>query len=380
MHKQWLSPLRWRPGPRLTLLFLATLLASLALAALPGAIARGQAVPTASPEPGCTELVRNGSFIDALSDWQIVGDPAGVSASPDLYQSPPYSLKVGSLDLALTGLSGAQQSVTIPADSPSVILDVSIYTQSAQEGAGADYQEIALLNSSGGLLFAPYRGPANDDAWVHLRFNLASFAGQTVYLRFAVNNDGSGGGTAMYVDDVSLTACSSAEEQVPMPTDTPSFEAAPPPVFTGAAPLPLATEAAPALEAAPPVAPVLPAMPAGCVELVQNGGFDGTLAGWTPGANPLPPALVTSPVLTGAYAVQLGAVDRNLNSYSSIRQTVSVPFGYARAIVSFWAYTVAEQLSGADRQQFVLLGPGNVVWAVPWKVLENGRIVAAAHV
>jgi len=50
-----------------------------------------------------------------------------------------------------------------------------------------------------------------------------------------------------------------------------------------------------------------------------------------------------------------------------------VPPGYARAIVTFWAYTWAESTAGSDLQQFVVLRPGDAVWAVPWKVLEDAR-------
>ena len=330
---------------------------------------------TPSPTPGCTDLVRNGSFSSGLGDWETVGDPSGVGLSTDPYHSPPYALKLGSLDITLNGLAAARQLVTIPAGSPVVDLEVWIYTQS-QPGAGADYQEIALLNSSGGLLYVPYRGPANDNAWVRLQFNLAAFAGQTVYLRFAVNNDGVGGRTVMYVDDVRMTACSSGPVPTPtmtLPPPTATWTPAATPTWT---PIPFFTwTPSPTSYPLPPTPPVvLTPLPAGCAELVQNGNFDAALAGWVPGANPLLPAIVTGPVLSPPYAVQLGTQTQNLNSYSSIRQTVTVPWGYSRTFVSFWGYTWSQSSAGQDAQEFVLLGPGNVVWAVPWKVLENNQI------
>lgn len=322
------------------------------------------AIVAPSPTPGCTELIRNGAFDGGLADWETVGDPAGVAIAGDNYHSSATSLGLGSLDAPLNGLAAVRQLVTIPATAPDVTLDVWIFTQSEPD-PGADYQEIALLNAEGGLIYVPYRGPANDNAWVRLQFNLAAFAGQTVYLRFAVNNDDADGRTAMYVDDVRLTACSSGAAPAPLP-------AAPvqPPVF--------ATEAAPIQPAYPPVAQppasVPPAVaPAGCAELTQNGGFEAGFAGWAPGTNPLRPAVVTAPVLSGVNAAEMGSQTQNLNSYSSIRQTVTVPWGYARTFISFWTYTWAEAITGTDRQQFVLLGPGNVVWAVPWKVLESAQ-------
>jgi hypothetical protein len=75
----------------------------------------------------------------------------------------------------------------------------------------------------------------------------------------------------------------------------------------------------------------------------------------------------------------MGSQTQNLNSYSSIRQTVTVPAEYSRTYVSFWGYTWSDSapgglVPGGDAQEFVLLGPGNVVWAVPWKVLEDTQV------
>jgi hypothetical protein len=104
--------------------------------------------------------------------------------------------------------------------------------------------------------------------------------------------------------------------------------------------------------------------------VLQNGNFAAGLAGWTPGNNALAPSPVSEPVLTPPNAVELGSTVQNVNSYSSIRQTAAIPAGW-RTFIGFWEYTWAESLEGNDRQQFVILGPGDVVWATPWKVLES---------
>lgn len=312
---------------------------------------------TPGPTPDCVELLLSGAFNDGLANWHTTaGDPLGVTVSTDTYRSAPYAMKLGSLDVALSGLAAAQQLIAVPVCSVSVTLEVWIYTQS-QPDAGTDYQEIALLSASGGLLFAPYRERANDNRWVRLQFDVSAFAGSFVFLRFAVNNDGGGGRTAMYVDDVRLTACSSAARPTALPP-TPVPSPTPVPTHWLPSPTPWWTPGVP---------------PAGCGELTQNGGFEAGTAGWKPGKNLLMPALVTDPVLAGNRALQLGATAENLDSYTSIRQTIAGPREYARTVISFWTYTVAESLTGTDRQQFALLGPGDVVWATPWKVLENAR-------
>ncbi|MCX7706458.1 MAG: hypothetical protein N2204_00425, partial [Anaerolineae bacterium] len=122
----------------------------------------------------------------------------------------------------------------------------------------------------------------------------------------------------------------------------------------------------------PPTA-VPTAAPPGCVELTRNGGFETGFAPWRAGASRLPPRLVTAPVFEGVYAMQLGSQSENRYAYSSVRQTVTVPPGRPRTVISFWTYTWAESLSGGDQQQFVLLGAGDQVWAKPWSVLEDAR-------
>jgi hypothetical protein len=124
--------------------------------------------------------------------------------------------------------------------------------------------------------------------------------------------------------------------------------------------------------AVPPIITLTP-IPAGCFDLLQNGGFE---AGWPPWIvpyNPIMPQIVTSPVFSGAYALQLGSQTQNASSYSSARQWVTIPWSHPRVVLQFWANTWAQSLSGEDRQQVVLLAPGDTVMSVPWKVLENTR-------
>lgn len=326
--------------------------------------------PTAAP---CIDLIRNGAFNEALAYWETVDAP-GASIAIDRFVSPPYSLKLGDLNAAINGFQTARQQVTIPVGYPNVTLDVSIFTQS-QPGAGADFQEIRLLNSMGVSLFAPFPPTqANDNAWRRYQFDVSAFAGQTVFLRFGVNNDGVGGRTTMYVDDVRMTACGSGPAPTPWPTPAPTWTPWPTPWPTAwptswptAWPTPWPTPW-------PTTWPPFPTpSPAGCIDLLQNGSFDLGLAGWTAGNNPLPPNAVSAPSLSPPYAAEMGSTTRNLNSFSSIRQRVTVPPGYDRTIIGFWEYTWAESLAGNDRQQFVLLGPGDVVWATPWKVLESSE-------
>lgn len=47
----------------------------------------------------------------------------------------------------------------------------------------------------------------NEKSWKQESHDLTSFAGQTIVIYFGSNNNGQGGVTGMYVDDVSLEVC-----------------------------------------------------------------------------------------------------------------------------------------------------------------------------
>ena len=65
--------------------------------------------------------------------------------------------------------------MTIPDRLSQIKLEVWVYTQ-AQSGAGGDYQQVALLNSSGGLLFVPWQARENNPAWHQLVFDVSELS------------------------------------------------------------------------------------------------------------------------------------------------------------------------------------------------------------
>jgi hypothetical protein len=318
-------------------------------------------VPTRTPVPPvttngtptlvCVNAIVNGDFANDLATWQQVGDPAGVAQVTNPEFSSPYAIQLGSLAQNLNGLSSIRQMVTVPLGFSQATLGLRVYTRS-QPGAGADYQQVALLNSSGTPMFVPWQTQSNNPTWTQLLFDVSAFAGQSVFVSFSVNNDGTGGRTAMIVNDARLLSCNAT----PGPIATPTRTATP-----GSAP------------AIPPIIALTP-FPPGCIDLLRNGGFEGGWPPWIVPYNPILPQIVTSPVFSGVYSLQLGSQTQNASSYSSARQWVTIPWSHPRVILQFWANTWAESLTGDDKQEVLLLAPGDTVMAVPWRVLQNQRV------
>ena len=154
--------------------------------------------------------------------------------------------------------SSARQTVTIPATATQTTLTFWFYAM-ASSPATTDYMEVVLLDSAGAILTKPWLSHNDSQLWNQMSFDLSPWRGQTVQLYFNVYNDGLGGTAAMFLDDVSLTACTGGVTLVPtggvtlIPSGTPS----PTPTPTGTP------------------APV-------CVDAIVNGDFTGGLASWQP--------------------------------------------------------------------------------------------------
>ena len=311
--------------------------------------------PSGTPAPVCVDAIVNGDFTSGLASWQPV------SGSPTLVSSPtvsaPNALQLGTLSQNLNQLTSIRQLITIPTGYSQATLTFWVYTL-AESPTDNDRQEVALLNSSGTAVVAPlWGGRLNNPTWVQQFIDVSLYAGQTLFLSLSVYNDGIGGRTAMYVDNVHLQSCNATPGPVTTPTRTPTRTATP-----WATTLPVT--------AIPPIITLTP-VPPGCVDLLQNGGFEGGWPPWIVPYNPILPQIVTSPVLSGAFSAQFGSQTQNASSYSSARQWVTIPWTHPHVVLQFWAYTWAQSLSGEDRQQAVLLAPGDTVMLVPWKVLQN---------
>ena len=299
-----------------------------------------------SPD-GCSELIINGSFEVTNLHWGLAGTGVPPSYSTSRAYAGERSMRLGIVDSAnLDASDNLYQDIVLPDSAQHFTLSFH-YWASHENAPGSDLQLLNIYEATTGVRLAqPWSRLSNEQSWQFEQIDLTHFRGRTLRIEFGVHNDGSGGRTALYLDDVSLLAC----EPDATPFVTPSA--------TAAAPLPSATPQ-----------PVATPAPGGCVvsDTLTNGGFENTLdsqLNWTMGESPVPPVLSNQPS-AGAWSLRLGnppgSGTQNILSYSSVRQFIQLPANASSASLS-WSHlsrsqdpaTISPSLA-SDRQDLILL-------------------------
>ena len=175
----------------------------------------------------CQQLIINGDF-SATSGWTIplTDYPAGYSNVQ--YRSPFRSMRTGIVFSAdnTFSYSDFRQKVTIPAGSSQAALSMWVYRLSSGTTAQSepeaiaptgmpftdtilsdDVQYLLVLDHNMNWIDTLIWQRTNNTVWTNLQFSLKAYAGRTIYLQWGSFNNGNGGVTAMYVDDVSLQVC-----------------------------------------------------------------------------------------------------------------------------------------------------------------------------
>ncbi len=101
------------------------------------------------------------------------------------------------------------------------LLTARLYQLSNEPDASFAYQEGDLLDDRGNVVVNLYKSVNNRAAWVLGRWNLAAYAGRTLWLYFGVHGDGyAKRSTQQFVDDVILTGATG-----PTPSPSPKYAA-----------------------------------------------------------------------------------------------------------------------------------------------------------
>jgi len=328
----------------------------LLLGLMPGT---GPAPAAAQTGSSCVELVANGGF-ETVGVWELGASPAPPQYVSYNRHSGAWSLQLGVPEGGnVQSYSSARQSVSIPAGADRVILTFWVYAV-ATGAPTTDYMELAILAPDGHtILEKPWFSRTDSRVWNRMDFDLTAWRGRTIQIYFNVYNDGLGGAAQMFLDDVSLAACSTSGggsgwmtpplTLVPPPvgaTPTPTRGACPKPSLNCGGPATPATVAAAAtqpttgfespaiLTPAPPVqlpAILTPAPPAESPAIIE------------PAAEAVAPAIIITVVVTAPAEPAI------IVPVEASPAPVESPAALVLATPSYWADPV---VNGGFEQNF----------------------------
>jgi hypothetical protein len=154
----------------------------------------------------CAEAIADGGF-ETGGAWQ-----PGSTPFPPEYVT--YTSHTGARSLVLgimqganaSSYSSAKQLVTIPVGATRATLSFWVYAVVGDQ-PGADKMQLLLLDPAGATLAVIWTSSSNNPTWSQLTYDVTQWRGQSVQVYFNVINDGAGGTTGMFLDDVSLAVC-----------------------------------------------------------------------------------------------------------------------------------------------------------------------------
>jgi hypothetical protein len=108
-------------------------------------------------------------------------------------------------------------------------------------------------------------------------------------------------------------------------------------------------------------------------ELIANGGFEGE-GSWVFSQTLVPGGYTTDIVHSGQRSARLGIVTGyDVYSYSSVHQTISIPTGVKRAMLTYWTYPMSLDVYPNDVQMVLILDQGFRLIASADQSLSNAR-------
>lgn len=275
----------------------------------------------------CTELLLNGDM-ESDQGWEFPVTAATGGYSTDVFHSPGRSARIGITSAAnVNSFSSLRQAVSVPAGSH-LILSWHSYPLSQPPDAN-DQQSARLLRPDNTVLRTVWSGLRDDAAWLECSYDVSQYSGQNLKVYFGVRNDGQGGKTALYVDDVHLQLCPGPQttlEGCATPTPTPTPEATATPTTQPATETPTLTPSpTPEATATPTATPL-------CQQLIVNPDFEPPgYPGWTQNL-----------VLTSTFTDLTGATRRGAwfggvtFSDHYLYQDIAIPAAAPAAHLSYW--------------------------------------------
>jgi hypothetical protein len=179
----------------------------------------------------CHELLSQGGFEMGLLGWEDLVPNQPIEYQPKYVTNVVFSgamaVRIGieeSLNFPL--VNGISQAVYLPESANTIILSFH-YIPIHDLGPDNDLQFLDIIEpATGKQITRLWSQLDNQNSWDFVQFDLTFLRDRTVRLEFGVHNDGYGGNTALFLDEISLSACGSESEFVYNSTDfSPSLTA-----------------------------------------------------------------------------------------------------------------------------------------------------------
>ena len=153
-----------------------------------------------NPPPTTSDKIANGGFENGTSPWVQTSAAGYQLVTTDLPHAGDYSAWLGGYN---GGTDTIYQTITVPSNGT---LSYWWYMSTQESGSTAyDHFRVRLYNSSGTLVtnLRTYSNASGAGQWRQDSISLASYAGQSLRVRFSLSNDSSLP-TSFFVDDVSV--------------------------------------------------------------------------------------------------------------------------------------------------------------------------------
>ncbi len=294
-------------------------------------------------------LLQNGDC-EGETGWEFPATVYSADYSSSVVHAGSWGIRTGITNPAENrySYSSVRQAFSIPSSSPYAMLGMWIYSVSgeaavsASESASAagslparpagvfnedaalasDIQYVLILDANNNVLETLFWERSNAQVWEYVEFDLGKYIGRTIKVHVGSYNDGYGGVTAMYVDDI--VVFNGETTGIATPTATA--------VSGSATPVPGNT----------------------CTNYLSNSSFE-TNAAWEIPATVYSAGYSTLRAYSGTRSMRAGIVsDANRYSYSDARQKVTVPIGANEWTLSLWLFPqsiATAQASGQARDQ-----------------------------
>jgi len=162
--------------------------------------------PTRTPGgPNCQQLLVNPGF-EERTGWVLPATTFSAVYSGEQIFAGGSSLRLGipAGSANRVSYSTGYQWITLPANAKQITLQTQLWRSSAS--ADSDFQYL-WITVSGGATYRVFQGRINTQAWEPISYDLSALKGKRVQLLFGIYNNGAGGRSLMYVDEVALQAC-----------------------------------------------------------------------------------------------------------------------------------------------------------------------------